>query len=326
MPAKTPTTLDELLRDVLPTLDSGYAEEGLSIRDRPFAAARFIVQHLIIRIEGDTKDEFYLKPWFAALYQEVYDWFERRYGTALTTSGLAQTQGVVEYFGSALLFRLPLVFTSAGEKGTSWIHFPKAALPQEGVLDWLVHGPQLKTLPQRRAVKLEASIRKTATELRTINANLNTAKLEDKKVRSLVATVIRHLEKAATDAVATDDSARCLAVWELQMACEKTMKGYLSQQLGHYPETHNLRELRKRVSASPEASAATRHISAFPSDSRVIAWRYSEAEPPKPAELLRFYAAAIQICLIFSEAMQRDLVFVDDFAIQIKAPPWRGGA
>jgi HEPN domain-containing protein len=324
MPSQPPITFEALLRDILPTLDAGYAKAGRPVQDRPLAAARFIVEHMIVEIEGETKEEYFLKPWFAGIYQPSYDWLERRYGTGLTVSRQAHTYGLVDYLGSLLSFRLPLVFTSPGEDGTSWVHFPNAALCEEPVLSWINNLPPWNELPARRRAKLEASVRSTATQLRRINVNLNTADIEQPKARSLVGTVMRHFEKAAADAVSVDHSAMCLAVWELQMACEKTMKGFLAQRLGEYPETHNLRALHKLAAGATDLSDSRRHLSAFPAESRVIAWRYSEIPAPKPSEFLRFYVAATNLCQDYSEKMHRKIVF-KNFALQIKAPPWRSG-
>lgn len=289
------------------------------------AAARFVVDYLILDIRGDTKEDYVLKPWFAGIYQSIYKWFERRYGAGLTASRHAQTHGLVDYLGSLLSFRVPLVFSSPGEDGTSWVHFPNEAMPEEPVLSWLNNPPPLEALPARRHAKLEANVRETATHLRRINVNLSTADLEQAKARSLLGTVLRHFEKAATDAVVTDGSAICLAVWELQMACEKTMKGFLAQCLGGYPETHDLRALHKLATGATDMSSVKRHVSAFPTESRVMAWRYSEIQAPKPSEFLRFYVAAINLCLAYSEILPRKMVF-KNFAVHLKAPPWRSRA
>lgn len=325
MPPQQPQSFEDLLRDILPTLDEDFAKAGRPIPDRPLAAARFVVEHLIVEIKDETKEDYFVKPWFAGIYQPIYRWFKKRYGAGLTMSRQAQTHGLVDYFGSVLSFRLPLVFTSPGDEGTSWVHFPDAALPEEPALSWLNNPPPLDDIPASRRSKLEASIRETATHLRRINLNLNTADVTQPKVRSLVANVMRHFEKAATDAVAVDDAALCLAVWELQMACEKTIKGFLAQKLGEYPEIHNLRQLHKLAANTVDLSAAKSHVSAFPAESKVMAWRYSEIPTPKPSEFLRFYVAAVNLCLVYSESMNRKMV-IKNFAVQLKASPWRNKA
>ena len=53
--------------------------------------------------------------------------------------------------------------------------------------------------------------------------------LEETRLQAMSSSVLRHLEKAAVDAAAEDHSACSLAIWELHMACEKTMKTYLAQ-------------------------------------------------------------------------------------------------
>ena len=324
MSSSVPTSYEGLLRETLPWLDEAFAKEGKPVHERPFSAARIIVEHFIVQIEGDTKDNYLTKLWFGGIYQPIYKWYENRYGEALTRPRQAQTHGLVLYLGTPLKFRLPLVLTEPGEDGTTWVRFPKEVLPAEEPLDWIIDPPPISEMPTKRKVSLAASTQEIACLLRGINTDLNTAELEKSGARSLIGNVLRHPEKAASDA-AEDNDAMSLAIWELQMACEKTMKAYLTQANIDYPETHDLRWLQKLAVSHADLSKAQKPLAAMPSEKRVMAWRYSELAAPKPAEFFRIYLAALNLCKTYSGRMSQKYVF-NNFAVQLRRPPWHGEA
>lgn len=323
MNTREPDSYEALLRETLPWIDERFSKDGRVVHERPFAAARIIVEHFIVEIEGDTKDEYLSKPWFAGIYEPIYKWYEARYGEALTRPRQEQTRGLVLYFGTPLLFRLPLVLNEPGLDGTTWLRFPKEVLGQEHPLDWIESPPPLAQMPAKRREALADSTRHIATLLRSINNDLNTADLEKSGPRALVGTVLRHFEKAAVDASAEDHGARSLAVWELQMASEKTMKAYLAQKEIAYPPTHDLRALQKLAFESADFGDAKSPMAAMPTERRVMAWRYSELPPPKPNEFFRIYGAALTLCRVYAGQMSRKYVF-NNFAVQLKRPPWHG--
>lgn len=150
-----------------------------------------------------------------------------------------------------------------------------------------------------------------------------TADLGTSGPRALVSTVMRHLEKAAVDATTGDQVAVSLAIWELQMACEKTMKGFLAQQAVAYPETHDLRALQKLALAHSDFANAKKAMTAMPTEKWVIAWRYSELDPPTPSELFCIYEAALTLCTAYASKMSRKYTF-NNFAVQLWRPPWVG--
>ena len=183
--------------------------------------------------------------------------------------------------------------------------------------------PPLAEMPAKRREALADSTRHIATLLRGINNDLNSADLRKSGSRALVGTVLRHLEKAAVDASAEDQGAISLAIWELQMASEKTMKAYLAQQGIAYPATHNLRALQKLAFAHADFGDAKTPMAAMPAERRSMAWRYSELPPPKPNEFFRVYGAALMLCRIYAGRMSRKYVF-NNFAVQLKRAPWHG--
>lgn len=322
MPPSKPT-LESLLQESLPWIDERFAKDGKPVHQRPFAATRVIIELFVVEIEGDTKDDYLSKPWFVGFFDPVSKWYERRYGKALLTSPQSTTIGLVHYFNSPITFHVALVISEPGENGTTWVRFPKEVLPTEDPLTWLDAAPPLDAMSEKRRENLRASVRMVADLLRGINNDLNTADLGKSTARSLVGTVLKHLGKAATDGASHDPQAVALGVWELQMACEKTMKAFLTQINAAHPETHDLRALHNLVNADTDRTAEAKpFLSAIPLERRVLAWRYSEIAPPSPAEFLRFYMATLKIVALYASRMNRRHVFTN-FAVQLKKPPWQ---
>jgi len=312
------------LGETLSMIDERLARDGRPIHERPFAAARMIVDFCVESVEGDTKDEYLNKPWFGGIYRPVWDWYRVRYGEKLVRSKEMQTRGIVPYFGFPLVFSVPLVLHERGENGTSWVRFPTEILPPENPLTWLESPLPFEEMPNKRRVRLEQLIIQAATCIRSINNDLNTADLNEATQRSLVETVIPHLDKAVADETSDYENVRSLAVWELQMACEKTMKAYLWQAEVAFPETHDLRILQKIAEETRDFLEAKTALAAMPSTSRVIAWRYAQIPPPTPNEFQRMYDAALMVCRVYASMMRRKHIF-KNFAIQLKKPAWTLG-
>jgi HEPN domain-containing protein len=315
---------EDLLREALPWIDQQFSKDGKAVSSRPLAAARIIVEHFLVEIKGDTKENYLTKLWFKGIYDPISRWYEARYGEDLTCSRYEQTRGLVLYFGVPLLFRMPLVIHDQPEPdGTTWLRFPKEVLAQERPLDWIDTPPPLTNMPAKRKNALEGTTRHIANALRAININLHTADLEEASFQAAMASsVLRHLEKAAIDAAAEDHSASSLAIWELQMACEKTMKTYLAQKGITFPQTHDLRVLQKLAVDSAGFDQTEVPMASIPTEKRVMAWRYLELEPPKPSEFYRCYVAALTLCRIYTNEMSRKYILAK-FAVQLPRPPWR---
>ncbi len=319
--AHSEPTFESLLRETLPWIDERFAKEGKPVQERPFAAAQIVVEFFIVEIKGDTKDNYLTKPWFAGIFDPILNWYERRYGQALLRSKQAKTIGLVHYFGSPLTFQLALVVSEPGEIGTTWVRFPKEVLENEDPLTWLDTPPPIEAMPAKRGNSLRASVATVANLLRGINNDLNTADLGKSAARSLVATILKHFEKAARDGASTDLSTVALGIWDLQMACEKAMKAFLFQSEIDYPDTHDLRALQKLAEVKGSLGSAKQFVAAMPSERRVVAWRYSELSPPTPADFFRFYLAALNLAGSYAAAMSRKHIF-NNFAVQLRKPPW----
>ena len=320
---RDPRSLDAYLRQVLPDIDKGLSDSGNAPYERPMFAAIFIVNHLIKEVQGGTKDSYFEQPWFAALYRSVEGWFCKKYGEKLMKAPNSDAIGAVEFQGLLLPIRVLLVLPKPSEDGTLWLTFAKEVLPGENPLNWLESAPPLDRVSSKRRSALAAECELVANQLRGIQNDLLTAGAEWPRPDVLRASVLHHLSKAATDAASGEREVLSLAIWELQMACEKTMKGYFAQRGVTFPETHNLRALHKIAAIDATWSEAKAALAGFPSEARVIRLRYSEDPPPSSTEFMLIYRSALTICRFYAGRMSRKYEF-NNFAIQLRRPPWLG--
>ena len=105
------------------------------------------------------------------------------------------------------------------------------------------------------------------------------------------------------------------------MACEKVIKAYLTQESVVYQLTHDLRELNRLASAKHDWSVVKSALCGFPSETRVMQWRYQEIGAPSAEELWRFYGVAMQVCSTYASRMTRKWTF-NNFSVHLKKPPW----
>jgi hypothetical protein len=64
--------------ETLAMIDERFSRDGRPLHERPFATAQMVVDFFIEPIEGDTKDGYLTKPWFAGIYKSVCDWYQAR--------------------------------------------------------------------------------------------------------------------------------------------------------------------------------------------------------------------------------------------------------
>jgi len=316
-----PASYEALLAETLPMLDELFAKENRPVHARPFEAACFIVDNMIVDISGDTKDDYLSKPWFSSIYLPVIRWYEQRYGTELPHPKHPTAHGLVSHFGALYALRVELVLTEIDKDGHRWVRFPKEVLPKEDPASWLASPPRLENLkPNRRAALVETS-RHVANRLRSTNNSLTTATHSSDAARRMASTIVRHLDKATLDATSPNTEAITFAPWELQMACEKTIKAFLAQKGVEYPETHDLRQLNKLAQPMLNWPEASRSLSAIPTTSRVMKWRYGETVAPTLAEVWRMYGASVELIHGYATRMPRTFTF-NNFAVKLKKAPW----
>lgn len=313
-------TFEGYLNETLPMIDEYFDRINHEVHKRPFLAACQIVDFFILDIKGDTKDNYLVKPWFVELCHRVGDWYARRYGEAIILPPERTLRGLLMHHSTLYQVIIPTTLKEPGENDTTWIKFPIEIFPNENIFEWIEPKLPIQTFTYKKRITIANAITTVATNLRIVNHDLGTASFKDKKTRTLADSILRHFEKAAFDASSHDRNNSSLAIWELNMACEKTIKAYLFQKNIPYPKTHNLRDLHKLADVDDSWHEEKKAIVAIPNERKVIAWRYEECPPPTQKEIMRIYLACLTLCRLYANRMQRKLVFRNG-SIQIRNPP-----
>lgn len=312
--------LRKSIAPMLESIDSIFSEKGKPLHIRPFEAASLIARHSIVSVEGDDdKDNFVAKPWFAALYAEIHNWYKHKYGSLFQVKG-ARATGLVVYRGIPHVVEIPLTISTLQEDGLVKLTFPTRVYETEDPNQWI--RPTLtKRAISAGGVKLARRINVTCSAIRQLQINIGTAGGKDTGVPRMAASIVDHLSKAATAASADHQESNSLALWDIHLACEKAVKSLLSQRNISYPKTHDLAKLTSLLSDISLEGAAHRIIHRLPSDSLVMRHRYLQEPPISPNRLYVLYSLALNLCLIFTSRIDQRFR-IGDASFFLKRPPW----
>ncbi len=166
------------VRDWLPIIDKVMLGMNVPLSQRPFKAAVFFVKECIVRIKGDSKEEYWRKGWFSDIHRSIYAWYTERYGNALKAAGARGEDTLVVIYGLPFRVMIPLRITESDEAGEPfWLIFPNSVFANEDVLGWLVTPPNLEQLSPEEMNDVREQIVRSATLIRSIHVDLLTAEL-----------------------------------------------------------------------------------------------------------------------------------------------------
>jgi HEPN domain-containing protein len=137
----------------------------------------------------------------------------------------------------------------------------------------------------------------------------------------MATSIVDHLRKAATAASADRQESNSLALWDIHLACEKSIKSLLSQRHISYPKTHSLTKLTSLLSDSPLENAARRLTHRLPSDSVVMRHRYLQESKISPNKLYVLYSLGLKFCLMLTSQIERRIK-IGDASFFLRKPPW----
>jgi hypothetical protein len=313
--------LDEFLAEVLPGFDLLLAEQGVGLTQRAFRASVLVVKNCLAEIKGDTKDNYQSKPWFRALFQAVDRWYDNRYGNALQQKSVSTVSAVILAFGTPFRVDVPLVVNEPHlPDGTFWVGFPSAVSTDEDHMSWIINPPNFDSSNANEHGLVSSMLIEAATHLRATHVNLMTADLE-RESRALAAGILPHLEKGALDISRAELGGRSTAVWELNFACEKTIKTFLKQRNVNPPLTHDIHRLHKLAVTYIGQNEMDSAVALLPSEKVAVKHRYAEISSPSLAETFSIYRAALTIVSGYSLNLMRKYTF-NDAKFHFKSPPW----
>lgn len=314
--------LDEFLAEALPNFDAVLAKRGVDLSQRALKASMLIVEHCIIDIKGDTKDDYWDKIWFSSLFQSVNKWYEKRYGDALQQRKSSTVSTVVSAFGTPFRADVPLFVNELPQPDkTFWLCFPTTVLSNEVHMSWIINPPNFDSSNEEERNRVSSTLIESATHLRAIHVNLMTADHKDERTQSLAQGILPHLEKGALDIFHANPNSLSMAVWELNFACEKIIKTFLRQQQVDPPNIHDIHRLHKLAINNLGGNKMDAAVAMLPSEKVAIKHRYAEILPPPLAEIFSIYSSALSIVNGYSHKLSREFI-LDNAKFHFKIPPW----
>lgn len=284
------------VEEALITFDECLAAKNVPVPQRPFHAAAMFVSYCIDEIEGDKKTNFWGKAWFTHIYKIADDWYHNRYAQAMTSNSNQgkKARGIVLIFATPFEVNFPLEVFRPGTPGeTFWMVFPNTVLPEEHVLDWLTHPPNLSSLSTQEIEDGKRQIIAVAEATRSIRVNLMTADITDKDTAGLARDIPGHIDKAIGDILRAGSDGVSVAFWEMHMAVEKVLKTFLRQK-GNPLKGHDFTNLLNAAQAHG-LSLDSSLFKLLPSSKEAIRLRYSEGPRKSVHAAISAYNGMLEI-------------------------------
>lgn len=302
--------------------DDEFATVNMPFYRRPLQAAMRFVQVGIKDVSGQTKDDYFQKPWFAEIVKQVIGWYVERYGA----EALKPEQN--RFSGLVLLRRTPIRLTMREtvkkievENETSWMIYADAMHESETVLSFFSSKPNLDALPSKDRAKLEADVGRIVSQSRRINLALHSAddlKPDGQRLRD---GVWMHVENAVANIASLKPSLASVGAWELHLAVEKTFKVFLHQHgntdmkaLGHDLSKMSGASKEFGLAVSPKSLAQMPHWRAA-SDSR-YAQKAVDID-----DIVAIYDISLQLMSEIA-AKIKQIVVLNNVGILLRKPDW----
>lgn len=314
-------TFFEVVQENLLVIDPILAEMGISVTTRPLKAAIYFVEHCILDITGGTKKQYWNQQWFAVLFRHVQHWYTDFYGKSQDSTNQS-LPGII--FIKNTPFRLNINYTrSEIEKRDKllWLIFLSKVDDHDSLEDLIESPPNLNFFNAKYRTTLESQVYQIVASTRSLNIHLMTANLEGDNLQKFCKSILAHLENAINNAMKNNQEGRSLAMWELHLMIEKSIKLLIKQKKQDPPNSHDLTRLRKQADLIVDSALIENEFSQILSSSKAISFRYCEAGPVSVDEFFKLYLASLTISSFYAEKLHRSISF-EDFRVLVSKPPW----
>jgi len=302
----------------LKDFDRLLAANQVPLNHRGLQAAMFFAEKLVTDVRGGTKDKPIGQPWFDAIHFEVLRWYARRFGEAMDWNPDGSSRALVLLGGAPFSLSFPLtVFGPGSEPGTRRIYFPSRLRDDEKAMGFLDSKVGIRRFGKADRAKLEADIAAVIQETRELNRALRFATL-DTKGQQLANRAMWTVGHIVESIAAGSPDRRALAMWELNLLAELSLKVFLRAQTVTPRPIHSVRSLYKQAREAglrPFDSAA---LVQFPSDRNAIRFRYGERAAPDTASVTALYRTALSLALHSASQCKRKFSVQDDGWIEVR--------
>ena len=291
------------LAQALLIIDQSLARRDVRIAERPMMAAISFVRDFCTAIKSpeyettyipDDSNGFVVSDWFRKLYRQVVDWYNNLYGKTSTSAPSNSLIAAVSILGSPFLLRIPTAVSFPGEgMGTKWVQFPEAVLPVENAIEWIVKGPNFSALPNNTNEEARKITNLVASDMRCIYVKL-LGVARNLKNSGILDGILPSIETAAQRIIESNAASRKLALWDMQMACEHSIKALSHQRSGTFKEIHDLYQLYDSVQGgSPSFERSL--LSRIPCWKEMVDYRYGQGDEIDFARVFKVYQTCLAV-------------------------------
>ena len=320
MPLQKKSFETELAR-CLVAIDGVLIARNTPVPQRPLVAASLFVKNFIKEISGDTKEEYYKKPWFASIFAGVLKWYQEKYGRALENRDKGFPSAVVIH-GVPFGLNVPLTRSETDVPGqTIWLSFEASVGQNELPRSWIESPPSLVALSARELVRLDREIASLTKAIRTIHLNLMTTVIPGPAYDEMRNIALLSLASAATHICKATPHSLPLGIWDLNYALENAMKCLILQSGNDFSRVHDLGVLLRECAKVGKRPFPKTSLQFLPNDKKVIAHRYGRALPGGLKAANATYVTAINRLVRITEKLERK-IDVSKLKILLKRPPW----
>jgi len=313
-------SFEHAIKEWMVIIDAYLTELRVQIPDRIMLAAQEFVERGIVKIEGDTKENYFVRPWFQFVHQAIHRWYKEKYGSALHRPDEVFL-GACEILGSLFRLRVPRNLRRDGEPGkTVWIVFPIDLQDEEDPANWLVNPPNLSAFESETRRHALDEVVSVARLLRVIHNDLMTAKKPDDISQELDNNISVHLMASAERLTEVHRTAFGIACWEAHQTVEKSLKLLGRQYRGQHRKTHELMQLFRDIQDSVTGIDEDL-LQKMPTKNRVSEMRAGEGTSVGPQVAYQIYRISLDVTAQCTSAMQRD-IRARNAAFLLKMPPW----
>ena len=307
------------LKEQMPLFDEILSSENVPLSQRPLRAALLLIKHCVVEVKGDgDKEHPFGKRWFKHLYEAVERWYADRYAAALKTEE-NNAVALVTIFHTPFRVEVPLSIFESPENNRMWVTMPNEVLPGEQVLKWILNPPNLQTMDTQELKELSDSVTEVATATRSIRINLMTADDPIQDLQPLISSIPLHIERSVEDILIGDEASIGLAVWEMHLAVEKSLKLLIRQHAETPSNIHDLISLSKVAMQVSGVTIDSTALIKLPSHRKAIQARYGEGETTSLQEVIRNYLTVLTITVQVIKALKRQFVF-NNAKFQLRSP------
>jgi HEPN domain-containing protein len=312
----------DILNKSLPVIDKYLSSQNEPLSLRPLKATILFIEHFIVEIEGEDKNEFIDSLWFTALSNYTNDWYSNRYGKAIEVDNI-ELKGIVFVYEHPFELSFPYTLTiDEGNKDTLSLVFLHKFRPEENWMDYFVAGPNIEGLDTISTNNLKQTVIDNIESSRYIFHNFSLIKKGLNETTKISESIQNHISTAVHKIAISSAQEFNLAVWELHLAIEKSLKVILMQIKGCYPRSHDLIKLFNLTELTNQEDIYNL-ICLFPRHDKVMNLRYGGSGLITVHEIENIYSISLKVIYKISGLLKKELNMLGATAY-IKRPKHAG--